>query len=588
MPKITQPKISENQDLLKYWNWGKNKNFNPADYTCGCMTSFNWKCPNCNYEWVKKPNHMNHINDSYCPECNKKSRRNSWLRNRIKENGSLKDKCPDLMIEWDHKKNKTINIYPEFVMPNSNKKVYWLCPKKHSYQATPSHRTHGTGCPYCSGLKAIPGETDLQTTHPDVFKRIHPTKNVKIDLFSLKAGAVKKIWWLEECGHEYEMKISDRVRIINSCPICRGERILPGFNDFSAIYPDIAKEMHPVKNNGIDIAKLTPKSNKYLWWICPKRHEYRAMVHNRTDKGSGCPYCANLKVLSGYNDLQTLSPEIAKEYDCEKNIIKSPSQVLNGSGKKAWWKCKYGHSYQTRISSRTRLKTGCPKCYSAQQTSFGEQAIFYYIKQIFPDAINCYKDIEHGITELDIFIPSLRVGIEHDGLYWHSGCDAKNKEENKREACEKCGISLYRIKESEDNYITAEQQNIWFYKYHDWDRLNIIIRNLIYILSGKTKEVDILKDEKNILQQYVQHLKQNSFLSKYPNLSKEWLIEENNGITPDMITPGNKKLFWWKCGCCGQKFQASPVNRTRVKKDNPFCRKCKQKIGWSKKGKKSQ
>lgn len=50
-------------------------------------------------------------------------------------------------------------------------------------------------------------------------------------------------------------------------------------------------------------------------------------------KGAGCPICAGQRLLSGYNDLQTRYPEIAKEWDEEKNGGLQPSQVMPGTVK---------------------------------------------------------------------------------------------------------------------------------------------------------------------------------------------------------------------------------------------------------------
>ncbi len=59
----------------------------------------------------------------------------------------------------------------------------------------------------------------------------------------------------------------------------------------------------------------------------------------------------------------------------------------------------------------------CPECYKFYKSSFSEQVIYYYIKQIFKDAISRYK--YKNKHEIDIFIPSINLGIEYDGCYYH-------------------------------------------------------------------------------------------------------------------------------------------------------------------------
>jgi len=53
-------------------------------------------------------------------------------------------------------------------------------------------------------------------------------------------------------------------------------------------------------------------------------------------------------------------PEIAKELDIEKNGF-TAFEVMPGSHKKVWWRCKKGHSYEAMVYHRT-YGTGCPYC----------------------------------------------------------------------------------------------------------------------------------------------------------------------------------------------------------------------------------
>ena len=63
---------------------------------------------------------------------------------------------------------------------------------------------------------------------------------------------------------------------------------------------------------------IAPMTNKNYWWKCELGHEYEASPNGRASRGRGCPYCKNQKVLVGYNDLNTIYPEIASEWDYEK------------------------------------------------------------------------------------------------------------------------------------------------------------------------------------------------------------------------------------------------------------------------------
>ena len=59
-------------------------------------------------------------------------------------------------------------------------------------------------------------------------------------------------------------------------------------------------------------------------------------------------------------------PELVKEWDYDKNGNLKPDNVTAHSGKKVWWKCKHGHTWETSVSNRSR-GTNCPKCFELKR-----------------------------------------------------------------------------------------------------------------------------------------------------------------------------------------------------------------------------
>lgn len=81
---------------------------------------------------------------------------------------------------------------------------------------------------------------------------------------------------------------------------------------------------------------MTAGSNRPVWWRCEKGHSYRTIIAQRVQRGNGCPYCANRKVLVGFNDLATVQPLVAKEWHESLNGALTPELVTAGSHKKVW------------------------------------------------------------------------------------------------------------------------------------------------------------------------------------------------------------------------------------------------------------
>ena len=175
----------------------------------------------------------------------------------------------------------------------------------------------------------------------------------------------KKIWWKCSKGHEWLTTVANRSNG-NGCPYCAGQKVLKGYNDLQTVNPTLAKEWNYEKNNGLTPADVMPNSKEKVWWKCSNGHEWQAVLYSRNN-GTGCPYCAGKKVLKGYNDLQTVNPTLAKEWNYEKNNGLTPADVMPNSNKKVWWKCRQGHEWQAMVINRNKGR-GCPECYREKRS----------------------------------------------------------------------------------------------------------------------------------------------------------------------------------------------------------------------------
>ncbi len=186
-------------------------------------------------------------------------------------------------------------------------------------------------------------------------------KNNELGLgpYTFTCGSGKKAWWKCEKEHEWQAIIKNRSNG-NACPYCYGRYAIKGENDLLTLNPDLAKEWNHEKNAELKPEDFTANSGVKVWWECDKGHEWQAIIASR-NKGGGCPYCDNKKVLKGYNDLGTINPDLAKEWNQEKNGNLRPENVTAGSNKKVWWKCEKGHEWQATIASRNN-GIGCPYC----------------------------------------------------------------------------------------------------------------------------------------------------------------------------------------------------------------------------------
>lgn len=265
-----------------------------------------------------------------------------------------------LLEQWDRARNGPMR--PEQMSIGSHRKAWWQCECGHSWEAEIRSRIGGSGCPVCAHRVLSPGDNDLATMHPSLAAEWHPTKNGALRPEDVMTGTRRKVWWRCEKGHEWQATVGSRAEG-KGCPVCGGKELIPGENDLAGLYPSIAREWHGTKNGTVHPEEMFAYSNRRVWWQCPRGHEYRATVANRTMRESGCPYCAGRKVLPGFNDLQSLEPELAAQWDTEMNGGLRPDMVTVGARRKVWWRCEAGHRWKAMIYSRTGAKRcGCPVC----------------------------------------------------------------------------------------------------------------------------------------------------------------------------------------------------------------------------------
>ena len=334
-------------DLAKQWNDEMNGGLSPHDVT-GTSHAAVWWTGKCGHVW--KATVANRRYGSGCPYCCGKKVLEGF--------NDAKSNYPEFIGEWDYEKNEFL---PEQVSVFSQKEIWWKCSKGHSWKAKLPARRNGSGCPYCGNRRVAPGENDLASRHPELLKEWDYERNRGILPENITYQSRKKVWWICEQAHAWQATVKSRSEGSN-CPICAHRQVVPGKNDLTITHPLLAAQWHPTKNEGLRPEDVVAGTARRVWWQCGKGHAWRSAVSARASSGSGCPVCAGKTVLAGENDLATLFPHIAAQWNSVKNSTLTPMAVTPFSNRKVWWTCELGHTYEAQISSRTSSNTGCPYC----------------------------------------------------------------------------------------------------------------------------------------------------------------------------------------------------------------------------------
>lgn len=378
----------------------------------------------------------------------------------------------------------------------------------------------------------------------DLMSEFDIERNAGMDISQLTSGSHKQLWWKCKLGHSWPSAVSKRF-LGQKCPFCSGKKAWKGFNDLSITNPELVSEWDFDKNE-TSIYEYRPMSNKKVWWICDQGHSWDAVIAKRVN-GEKCPFCQGKQILIGFNDLATTHPSLTSEWDYEKNEGIVPTEFSKGSERKVWWVCKRGHSWKAAIYSRA-AGGGCSKCAKELQSSFPEIVLYYYVKKLFPDAISRYKDEFLDPFELDIYIPSLNVGIEYDGERWHQAID---KDLRKNKKCADHKIALIRIREPKCPILTDNRSiNIMMENKRTGicKAIQIVFDEISKLAKVRyTIDIDLSRDNTEILTLLDISQKENSLKLLYPDIASEWDSIKNGNILPDDFTGGSDKKVWWIC-----------------------------------------
>ena len=560
-------------DIAKEWDYSKNGKFTPEQVKPGSGERVNWICPKCGLGYPARINdRCNPKKNSKCPAC--------FGTHAVKGYSDLATTRPDLAKEWDYSKNPE-DKNPTTVKANSHFPAYWLCPNGHpSYRKKIEERNNGRGCPECEKEK-----NTYLVSFPELIKEWDYDKNGSYE--GITIGSSKSYSWIcQKCGNRWDAPVYSRSSG-HGCESCRKKEgakkrreaiAKKTHNTIAERRPDLLAWWDYEKNEGVDPARVLCTSTLEYHWKCPVCGYPWSTAANIKVRSKRCPACSSHVVWKGHNDFKTLYPELALEWSDDNSV--NPDDILPNSHYYANWKCRIcGHPWPARVAERTKINgTGCPKCKTRYQSSFPEQAVFYYIKNNYPDTVRRFRPKWIGKSEIDIYIPSISTGIEYDGYTWHR--NKKDSDEKKGTMAKLHSIRLIRIREKGCPSIDDESicfSTTKFEGQRSYDSLGSTIKEVISFLKQNDSEaedinINIAEDYQKIYASFLSDVGKKSVASLFPEIAAEWDPALNNGLKPEFFLPGSSVEITWRCSVCGETWPVSISERCgRDKSGCPVC-----------------
>lgn len=255
----------------------------------------------------------------------------------------------------------------------------------------------------------------------------------------------------------------------------------------------ILKDWNTEKYGVCDLNEILKNLDQVIEWKCSECGLEWSNTVARKIKRKKCPFCEQNRVIVGKDDLATLRPDLAEEWDYEKNGALKPTQVKLGSNRYAHWICKTCHgSYKTVIGSRGLRNSKCPYCQNKKALK-GMNDLQTKNPELAKELVTSRNN---GITAEDV------TEFSHKRLWWE---------------CKKCG--------------------------GQW-------QTSVANRSNNTKCPFCGKESSNILVKG-----KNDLATVDPEVAKEWHPTKNT-LSPSDVVANSKEYFWWRCPKCGVERQA--------------------------------
>ncbi len=360
----------------------------------------------------------------------------------------------------------------------------------------------------------------------------------------------KAKWICNKCSREYEATIYNRVKNNSGCPYCSNRKVCKS-NSLETLFPQIARQWNYEKNGDLLPSEVTKGSDKEVWWICDKGHEWKTRVYCRTGaKPTNCPYCSG-KYFTEETSLKNRYPELVNIWNFEKNGNEGPENFSFSSNKIVWWKCNKGHEWRKRINSIIRIenKDKCPYCRGKILCS--DNSLATLNKELSKEwnySKNCSLKPED-------FLPSSKKKVWwicKNGHEWMTSICYRNKGTN----CPYCA----GLKVSDKNSF-LKNADTRILKEWNYEKNTDITPESISVCSGKKiwwkcsnghEWIDTVS-HRTFSKRGCPYCSgrrctvENSFAKVYPNLIKEWNYEKNNGKKPEEFSKCSAQKVWWKC-----------------------------------------
>ena len=297
--------------------------------------------------------------------------------------------------------------YDKTTFSNMSSKIRIICPEHGEFWQTPLKHLSGQGCPACGRKRIADGQ---RLSLEEFIDKANKKHNFKYDYHLIKNFNLQDK--VEIICPEHGSFFQKGASHLNGCgcPLCATAERNKNATKTTEEFINEAKKIHDGDNYDYSRVHYVNRSTP-VEIICPKHGSFMQNPSKHLI-GHGCLKCAASGIHFNGQEYISRANEVHKgKYSYGEVNIKNVREKIKIT-------CPiHGDFYQ---EAESHLQGhGCPKC--SNSVSEAEVEIFDFIRSLLPNelVINRDRTVLNG-KEIDILIPSYGIGVEYNGLYWHS------------------------------------------------------------------------------------------------------------------------------------------------------------------------
>jgi RNase P subunit RPR2 len=351
---------------------------------------------------------------------------------------------------------------------------------------------------------------------------------------------------------------------------------------FSEEHPEF-ETYYDTEKNERPFNTYSNMSNENAWWKCEKGHSFEQSIMNYSRQGRfECPVCTNKILVKGENDLESQYPDLASEFDIEKNGT-TPDMILSShTNAEIWWKCNEGHEFQRSVWYRVNQVNDCPVC----NRSFIIKGVNDF-QTAYPDVVKIWDYQKNGrgpdtISDIDTRKYSFKCTLGHQYETQLSTAINHNFE------CLVCTNEI--VKEGINSLLDTHEELAKEFSPKEERKPYEFNKNYSYSIKWKCptcngeyrypiNKREFGDDSCPYCNKGRALLGYNSLLDTDFELSKEWSPSNERG--PETYIKSTSTWVYWICPTCNGEY-TRPINERELSDDScPYCKGTKLLHGYN-------